>query len=296
MNDRTHEDPAEIERDIRRTQEEMSRTVDAIGDQLTPRNLLNALLDKADSNNVDARMLLDGARRNPLALAMIAGGAIWLVSDNDAKLPKFERHKSEPDASLGVDPHHRDYISHMERVEMRDGEEFASYQRRRDAARANYFMVERAHDDDDHSFRQKLDQATENFRNRRHAWADSTRHAGKAVAGGSRAAVGSAVGKSQELYSSNPLIGGLVAAAAGAFFGSLLPETQAEQQALGGIGEKARTAATEHADQLVSAAREKKDDLVSKAEERVTPSSTDDQGTDQGSASWNSQAPAPSSY
>jgi hypothetical protein len=273
MNDQTHQDPAEIERDIRHTQEQMSRTVDAIGDQLTPRNLLNAMLDKAETNNVDARMLLDGARRNPLALAMIAGGAIWLVSDNDAKLPKIERHKSKPDAGLGLDPHHRDYISHMERVEMRDGEDFATYQRRRDAARANYFMVERGHDEDDHSFRQKLDQAAEAFRNRRHAWADNTLHAGKAAAGSGRAAVGSAVGKSQELYGSNPLIGGLVAAAAGAFLGSLLPETETEQQALSGIGDRARSVASEQADQLMSAAREKKDDLVAAAQEHVAPAS-----------------------
>jgi hypothetical protein len=277
MTDQTYQDPAEIERDIRQTQEQMSRTVDAIGDQLTPRNLLNALLDKADSNNVDARMLLDGARRNPLALAMIAGGAIWLVSDNDAKLPKFERHKSEPDPSFGVDPHHRDYISHMERVEERDGEDLASYQRRRDAARANYFMIERAHDDDDHSFRDKLDKAAEAFRNRRHAWSDSAAQAGKSVVGGSRAAAGSAANKSQQLYSSNPLIGGLVAAAAGAFLGSLLPESEAEQQALGSIGEKARHVGSEQADHLVNAAREKKNDLVSAAEEHAAPSSSGEQ-------------------
>lgn len=277
MTDQTYHDPADIERDIRHTQEQMSRTVDAIGDQLTPRNLLNALLDKADSNNVDARMLLDGARRNPLALAMIAGGAIWLVSDSDAKLPKFERHKNEPNAAFGVDQHHRDYISHMERVEARDGEDAASYQGRRDAARGNYFMVERSHDDDDHSFREKLDKAAEAFRSRRHAWSDSAAHAGKAVVGGGRSAAGSVAGKSQQLYSSNPLIGGLVAAAAGAFLGSLLPESEAEQQALGSVGEKARNVASDQADHLMSLAREKKDDLVAAAQEHVASPSTNEE-------------------
>ncbi|MEW9857054.1 DUF3618 domain-containing protein [Novosphingobium sp. M1R2S20] len=275
MNDQNNQDPAAIERDIRNTQDEMSRTVDAIGDQLTPRNLLNALLDKAESNDVDARMLLDGARRNPLALAMLAGGAIWLVSDSDAKLPKRERHKHGLDGHNEVDPHHRDYIAHMERVEMREGEDFASYQRRRDAARANYFMVERSHDDDDHSFRQKLDHAAESFRSRRRAWADSGRDTGKAVAGRGRAAVG----RSQDLYDSNPLIGGLVAAAAGAFLGSLLPESEAEDRALGNIGDKARTMASEQADQAMSAAREKKDQFVDTAEQRVSPKADQAQGT-----------------
>src|SRR5687768_17249394 len=92
--DTIQQDPEAIERDIRRTQEDMSRTVDKIGDQLTARNLFNALLDKADENNVDARMLLDGARRNPMALGLIAAGAIWLVSDKDSKFPTIRSGKS----------------------------------------------------------------------------------------------------------------------------------------------------------------------------------------------------------
>src|SRR3546814_9564052 len=72
--------PAEIEQEIERTQDEMSRTVDRIGDQLTPRNLLNSLLDKAEENDIDARYIVDGARRNPLALGLIAAGGIWLLS------------------------------------------------------------------------------------------------------------------------------------------------------------------------------------------------------------------------
>ena len=42
----TNRDPAEIERDIRRTQDEMSRTVDRLGDQLT------ALMDGASTKVV----------------------------------------------------------------------------------------------------------------------------------------------------------------------------------------------------------------------------------------------------
>ena len=80
MTDTTTEDPAVIEREIRRTQDNMSRTVDKIGDQLSVKNIFNALLDKADENNVDARMLVDGARRNPIALGLIAAGAICLLS------------------------------------------------------------------------------------------------------------------------------------------------------------------------------------------------------------------------
>src|SRR3546814_17860989 len=78
--------PAEIEQEIERTQDEMSRTVDRIGDQFNPRNLLNSLLDKAEENDIDARYIVDGARHNPLALGLIAAGGLWLLRDSDAKL------------------------------------------------------------------------------------------------------------------------------------------------------------------------------------------------------------------
>ena len=77
--DTTADDPAAIEQNIRRTQDEMSKTVDKLGNQLSAKNLFNAMLDKADENGVDAQYLVEGARRNPMALGLIAAGAIWLV-------------------------------------------------------------------------------------------------------------------------------------------------------------------------------------------------------------------------
>src|SRR5512132_1242552 len=114
----TNDDPATIERDIRRTQNEMSQTVDKLGDQLTMKSLFNALLDKADENGVDAHYLVDGARRNPIALGLIAAGAIWLVSDKNSKFPSMSSGKSSGDradesGSDTSDIHHRDYVSHM---------------------------------------------------------------------------------------------------------------------------------------------------------------------------------------
>jgi hypothetical protein len=260
----TAQDTAAIERDIRRTQDEMSRTVDRIGDQLTPRNLLNALLDKAEDNQIDARYLLDGARRNPLALAMIAGGAIWLISDNDAKLPKLRSHSTAADAHH--DPYHRDYMSHMERVERQPNEDELAYQQRREVARANYFMIERRHDEDHHSFRRRLDDAAERFREKRHGWADSTRQTGGSIRDG-----GSAVAsRAREAYASDPLIGGLLAAAVGAIAGTALPLTRTEEEKLSGAGEMAREKIGEQKDRLVSAAREKKDELVEEAEQSAS--------------------------
>lgn len=256
------QDPEAIERDIRRTQEDMSRTVDQIGDRLTPRKLIDALLDQADSNNIDARKLLDGARRNPVALAMISVGAIWLVSDNDAKLPSFPS-RSHGDDGKVTDPHHRDYVSHMDKVSWDGIEDASAYQRRRDIARANFFMVEQRHDEDESGFRQRLDDIAEKFRATRHAWSEQG-HRATAAAGQSGRAAAS---RAQELYTASPLVGGLAAAAVGAAFGALLPITETEQQQLSGVGEKARELADEQKDRLVDVVREKKDELLAKVEQ-----------------------------
>jgi hypothetical protein len=265
------QDPEAIERDIRRTQDQMSRTVDRIGDQLTPRNLMNALLDKAEDNDIDARKLLDLARRKPIALAMIAGGAIWLASDADARLPSFASSSSGDDATGDTsDAFHRDYIAHMERVERQQEDDELAYQRRRDQARANYFMLERGHEEDEGTFRQRLDDATESFRQKRRAWMDSAGDAASSAG----ATAQQAVNRTFDAYLGNPLIGGLIAAAAGAIVGTAAPLTATEDEQLADLGEAARDKLDEQKDRLVSAAREKKDELVDQVQQTAQPSAT----------------------
>lgn len=312
-NTTTTRDPDAIERDIRKTQDDMSRTVDKIGSQLNPRNIVNALLDTADSSNIDARKVYDGARKNPIALAMIALGGIWLVSDSDAKLPSklpsFGSGESKHDkSSRPRGPLHRDYIEHMSQVEWREGEDPVAYQRRRDIARANYLMVEQRHDEDESSFRQRLDELTDTLRQKSHAWMDSAsdavssaRDSVTGAAGSARESLsnaGSSVGttvtdtasaaadRAQDIFTQNPLIGGLAAAAVGAVFGALLPTTRVEQQNLGDLGESAREAIDEQkdkltdalgdkAEQLTQTVRDKKDELLHNIEEQSKKSSLD---------------------
>jgi uncharacterized protein DUF3618 len=289
-NDQTNEDPATIERDIRRTQDDMSRTVDKIGDQLSIRNIFNALLDKADENDVDARMVIDGARRNPIALGLIAAGAIWLVSDKDSKIPSMGKSKWKSDDQLdlgGHDIHHRDYVSHMSSVEMRDGEDPNAYQQRRDSARASFLMCERKPQEEESSFRQRLDELTDKFRDKRQAWSDSAADAGQSAkqsvgsaVDSTQQMVGSAVDKTQDLYSGNPLVGGILAAALGAAVGSAFPTTRTEKQKLGSLGEKARDMASET-----------KDDLVAQADDKLKQAEGSSGSPDQRSRPESSQKP-----
>lgn len=286
-------DPAEIEREIRDTQAEMSRTVDKIGDQLTPRNLINGLLDKADEKGIDAQYLVDGARRNPLALAMIALGGIWLVSDSDAKAPSLKMPSfgggssaNKNASSTAWDAHHRGYVEHMSRIERLPEEDEAAYRRRRDLARSNYLMIEQRHDEDEGGFRQRLDEATEALRQRRHDLMEKASSWGNSA----REGAGSMAGKTGELYQSTPLVGGVIAALVGALAGAAAPVTRTEEEQLGAMGAKALDAATDKAHQLGDLAREKKDQLVEKADRSLEPREASGGGSGQHSDQSNEQA------
>ena len=289
-NSTTSEDPAAIEHDIRRTQNEMSRTVDKLGDQLTMKNLFNAMLEKADENGIDAQFLLDGARRNPIALGLIAAGAIWLVSDKNSKFPstssgKSSGRRSDDFEQSGRDVHHQDYLSHMSSLEMRDGEDASAYQRRRDLHRAIFLMCERKPEEDDHSFRQRLEDLTDKFREKRSAWSDSLSQAGSSAAESAQRAGGTvqrtarqAADRAQDLYDGNPLVVGILAAAVGAGIGSAAPISRKEQQTLGELGADARDMVAQQKDELTSKAMDKKDELLERADQALESSSRSQQG------------------
>ena len=262
--------PEEIESEIRRTQRDMSRTADRIGEQLTPRNMFDALLDKADENGIDARFVLDQARRNPIALGMIAVGGLWLVSDSDARAKTFtDKFGGEPAPGDEWDhAHHRSYVDHMSKVQPREGEDNETFRRRRDCARATFLLIEQRHDEDENSFRKRLDHATDKLREERDLVAKKARaFGGRARTGASRI-----TGKAERAYHENPLIGGLAAAIAGAMAGAAFPATRTEQEYLGEYGSEALDTAREKAREGVDMAREKKDEMVDKADRELRDS------------------------
>ncbi|MEE4152845.1 MAG: DUF3618 domain-containing protein [Erythrobacter sp.] len=295
---RDHRSPDAIERDIKRTQDEMSRTVNKLGDQFTARNLVNALFDKAEDNDIEARWFYEGARRNPLALGLISAGAIWLVSDRDAKLPSFGssadgQDKGDNLSLLGEDQDrdHRAYLEHMNRIERRDNEDHEAYQRRRDDARASYLMIERRHEEDDRSYRDRLDEATESMRRKRHEMADSARRrrdaAMEKVRGtGSRIGEGSrrTAERASGLYQDNPLIGGALAALVGLIAGSAAPATRSERRLMGEHARGSLDHAKQQAQGLADKAHDKKDAAVDKAQRMADPDQRGSKGRNRDTA------------
>lgn len=79
MNDFDRQD--EIEREIERTRERMTRNIDALGNRLSPQNLKaqakDAITEKAQRTG---SRIVELVRRNPLPFAAVGLGAIWLLA------------------------------------------------------------------------------------------------------------------------------------------------------------------------------------------------------------------------
>lgn len=73
-------DPESIEREVRRTQDEIGRTVDELEDKLNPRDIGRSVI--GDDGTEVAKEALDVARTNPIPVAMIAVGLIWLIASS----------------------------------------------------------------------------------------------------------------------------------------------------------------------------------------------------------------------
>jgi ElaB/YqjD/DUF883 family membrane-anchored ribosome-binding protein len=274
--------PEEIERDIRDTQAEMSRTVEQIESGLNPRNLFDSLLDKSGANGVDSEYLIDVARRNPIALGMIAIGGLWLVSGVDARPGALTfspgRSRGTSDGHDVVDSdwssEHSRYVEHMSRCERLPGEDAQSYRRRRDDTRASYFMLEQGHDEDESAFRRRLDAATDKLRQRREKMSERAQAFAQQSRERSRQAMDGAMG----FYDDNPLVSGLAAAFIGALAGAALPATRTEEAYVGSLGEQALGAAKGKAREAGNAVRQQKDKAVGRIDESIAGAAHHGQG------------------
>jgi ElaB/YqjD/DUF883 family membrane-anchored ribosome-binding protein len=172
----------------------------------------------------------------------------------------------------------------MSSFETRDNEEPQALQRRRDQHRANFLMCERNHDEDDQSFRQRLDDLTDKFREKRQAWSASASQTGSTASDTAQRTARMASDRTQQMFTNNPLVSGILAAAVGEAFGSTIPVSQTEQEKLGELGGRMRDVASQQAETLKSQALDKKDDLLAKADEKLQPAADRQQQHDSGSS------------
>ena len=74
----TRRDEEAIEREIRRTQDELGETVDKLEEKLNPREIAREAL--GDEGTEVAKEALEVTRQNPIPVALIAVGLIWILA------------------------------------------------------------------------------------------------------------------------------------------------------------------------------------------------------------------------
>lgn len=219
--------PAEIEREIEHTREQMGRDIDAISDRLDPRRLkiqardsvvdakevvVDKVRDAANTVGEQARhagdSVLDAVKRHPVPAAVVGGGIAWLLmrSRDSASRPEY------PGTAMAEDYRYT-------------GEE--EEPGRLAAMREN--MSEK---------REQLAGRAQNLKGRAR---ERARQAGSRVQG---------------LFEENPLLVGAGILVLGAAIGSLLPETERENRAFGETRDRLMDRAKETAGEVKDVARE----------------------------------------
>lgn len=75
---RDRSDEAAIEKDVRRTQDAMGDTVQKLEEKMNPREIAHEVV--GDEGTDVAREALEVTRQNPIPVAMIAVGLIWILA------------------------------------------------------------------------------------------------------------------------------------------------------------------------------------------------------------------------
>jgi hypothetical protein len=273
MSDATSE-PDRIERDLEHTRARMDSHLNALQDRLSPGQILDDLMNYfRGSEGADfARNLMDSVRGNPLPAALTGIGLTWLMASNTRPqtLAGGNRRVRVYRTSDGRDWSSREeldrYYADIDRsVTRQTGESDEIYQGRLDEARGKTLGIMRQAGDTAESFRQRVQDAWYAARNSiaegAHQLRDRAGDTADQVAGYAQSARERVAGggqKAQQMGGSmvaavtdNPVLLGSLGLAAGALLGILIPQSEKEEAALGGVAADARNTARDAAQQAV---------------------------------------------
>lgn len=86
MSEREHKSAAELERDIRRTEDEIARTLDLIQQKVSPGAAVDAVVRMSRENGAEfAANLGRSVRDNPIPIALVGTGLAWLMLSGRGK-------------------------------------------------------------------------------------------------------------------------------------------------------------------------------------------------------------------
>jgi hypothetical protein len=279
-------DPARLEQDLDETRARLGSHLSELQGRLSPGQVFDDLLGyfRGSEGAVFGQNLVANIRVNPVPAAITGIGLAWLMASNP-------RPGSGPGSTVpGVRPHfygHDDYIATRARLseaekgvvrQSDEGEE--EYSARLDAARGQAMGVARHEQETTASFSQRVRDALsvvqQSAADTAHDVRDQVSGAVNAAAGvlgslgsstqGAAARAGGALSAGSQAaaqmggnvfaaLAESPIILGALGLAAGALLGALVPQSDQEEAALGGLAKQARDAATAFASQGMEGAK-----------------------------------------
>jgi ElaB/YqjD/DUF883 family membrane-anchored ribosome-binding protein len=222
----------EIQRDIERTQREISRTVDEIQYRLSPHTIMERTKDSVRRAGVNtSRSMVDKIKSNPIPAAMAAVGLWLLFRDSN----KERQYAYEYDIEFLPETEFDEFDPAYARPSrLQNAKEKVSGSMHTAAHR-----VEEAVDTAKEKTSEKLHQAEERAAYLRRKARYQARHLRE---------------EAGDVMRENPLVGGLAALAVGALLGASIPETEKENEVLG-----------PYRDELADRAREKTHEATDRA-------------------------------
>ena len=257
----------------------LRETLSAIEEKMSPGRMIDEAMSYFKTGPKEfASILGDQVKSNPMPILLTGVGLAWLMASGSGS-------KSDPAAtqtSSGLmDNDHDDWATYdritqfeLDCSRMPD-EPHDTWQTRLHARRASALGLTQSHDEDDTGFKARVHQAAEAARSKGAAARDRVRdslqnakqtggrmmHDGKAAISDlghkGKAQGQSAIHAATQLHDANPMVTGAMAIALGAMLGTLIPQGEREEAALGDVADRGL-------DQMASAAQTAAEALTSK--------------------------------
>lgn len=259
--------PEEIEREVEETRGEIDRTVEALKEKMTPKNIASEAMTSVRNSRVGQRAVRLGhqAQDNAVPLALIGAGLAWMFFNNRRDTTYETRTYVDYDTDYAGAPE-SGYLGAEYEPEATSGRTGALRQKARGlAGEARHAIGERA---------DRARQAAASARDSLSSTASSAAERARSLAGSARQQAVQYGHRAEETFletlDREPLIIGALGLAVGAAVGSALPSTPIEDRYVGPLRDKAldegRTRAREGLRQAKEVARATAQTLKQEAE------------------------------
>lgn len=270
-----------IERDLEETRARLDATIGALQQKLSPGQLLDQSLAylKDSGGGEFAHNLKSNVQTNPLPVALVGIGLAWLMMGGHGRAAPAQQPTrlagGHEDLASGDWAGHYgvDAISRAEAaaagVRRTASETAEAFQERLYLAKGKALGVGRNVGEALTDFGSRVDAAMQQARTSAGETARSLRHAAGSALDTTRDATGRATGAARDaadraagFLQDQPLVTGAIGVSVGALLAALLPPSRAEDELLGGIGDKLKERAYEAADTAIAGGMRVADEVV----------------------------------